>query len=141
MEEMQNKNDHQLIHCIIQNETDNSRLSGHNAGDRSDDPLSEPEVTVNLNEHSVVVPVHIADEPEEDLFDYEVDNSIQEGNTDSEEQVVPSSQLNSSHKYPDDATISDDEIDEGIFEDDEFFHNESEATEIIDNHRHNSQPP
>lgn len=51
--------------------------------------------------------------------------------------MVPSSQLSNSYKYPDELTISDDEVDEGIFEDEQ-------ASYLVlpdDNNRYNSQPP
>lgn len=51
--------------------------------------------------------------------------------------MVPSSQLSNGYKYIDDLTISGDEVDEGIFEDEP-------ASNLIlpdDNNRYNSQPP
>lgn len=112
MDKLQNQNSHQLIQC-------------------------EPEVTMNLNEGSAQLSFHPLEEPEEDLFDYEIDTSYQDMNTESEEQVVPSSQLSNSYKYPDELTISDDEVDEGIFEDEPV----SNLVLPDDNNRYNSQPP
>lgn len=43
-----------------------------------------PEVTINLNEGSAQLPVYPVEEPEEDMFDYETDISIQDVNTESE---------------------------------------------------------
>lgn len=51
--------------------------------------------------------------------------------------MVPSSQLSSSYKYPEELTISDDEVDEGIFEDEP-------ASNLVlpnDDNMYNSQPP
>ncbi|XP_043248466.1 uncharacterized protein LOC122395157 isoform X2 [Colletes gigas] len=97
----------------------------------------EPEVTLNLNESPVELPLHPLEELEEDMFDYEADNLLQDTNTESEEQVVPSSQLSNSYKYPEELTISDDEIDEGIFEE------EPASTLVLpnDNNTYDSQPP
>lgn len=39
---------------------------------------------MNLNEGSAQIPYHPLEEPEEDLFDYELDTSLQETNTESE---------------------------------------------------------
>lgn len=50
---------------------------------------------------------------------------------------MPSSQLSNSYKYPEELTISDNEIDEGIFE-------EEPASNLIlphDNNAYDSQPP
>ncbi|OAD57150.1 hypothetical protein WN48_02736 [Eufriesea mexicana] len=126
MDELQNQNSHELIHCRYDNNNNNNnRLMEYlNLDNRVDDPLREPEVTMNLNEGSAQIPYHPLEDPEEDLFDYE-------------EQVVPSSQLSNSYKYPDELTISDDEVDEGIFEDEP-------ASNLVlphDNNRYNSQPP
>ncbi|CAK9796796.1 hypothetical protein ANTQUA_LOCUS896 [Anthophora quadrimaculata] len=138
MDELQNQNNHELIHCRYDNSSNNNRLTEYFTLDnRTEDPLREPEVTMNLNEGSAHLPLHPLEEPEEDLFDYEADISLQDVNTESEEQVVPSSQLNSSYKYPEELTISDDEVDEGIFEDEL-------ASNVVlpdDNNRYNSQPP
>ncbi|XP_016904270.1 uncharacterized protein LOC107992734 [Apis cerana] len=139
MDELQNQNNNDLIHCRYDNNNNNSnRLTAYlDLDNRLDDPLREPEVTMNLNEGSAQLLVHPLEEPEEDLFDYEVDTSFQDINTESEEQVVPSSQLSNSYKYLDELTISDDEVDEGIFEDEP-------ASNLIlpdDNNRYNSQPP
>lgn len=143
MEKLQARNDHDLIHCRVNNENNNNTRVSEciDLNNRLDDPLSEPEVTVNLNTTSLILPANPIEEPEEDLFDYEGDSLAQDGNTDSEEQVVPSSQLSSTHKYPDDIAISDDEIDEGIFEDDQLILDAEDTAEIDDTHRHNSQPP
>ncbi|KOC64495.1 hypothetical protein WH47_01079 [Habropoda laboriosa] len=138
MDELQNQNNHELIHCRYDNSNNNNRLTEYlNLDNRTEDPLREPEVTMNLNEGSAQLPVHPLEEPEEDLFDYEADISLQDVNTESEEQVVPSSQLSNSYKYPEELTISDDEVDEGIFEDEP-------ASNLVlpdDNNRYNSQPP
>ncbi|XP_076246174.1 uncharacterized protein LOC143186389 [Calliopsis andreniformis] len=137
MDELQNQNSHELMLCRYDN-SNNNRLTDYLVLDnRTDDPLSVPEVTMNLNESSAQLPVYPVEEPEEDMFDYETDISLQDVNTESEEQVVPSSQLSSSYKYPEELTISDDEVDEGIFEDES-------ASDLVlpdDNNMYNSQPP
>lgn len=46
--------------------------------------IGEPEVTMNLNEGSAQLSFHPWEEPEEDLFDYEIDTSYQDMNTESE---------------------------------------------------------
>lgn len=139
MDHLQNRNQQEPIQCIYENSNNNERLTEYlELDNRADDPLREPEVTVNLNEGTAILPRHPLEEPEEDMFDYDADTSLQEGNTESEEQVVPSSQLSNSYKYPEELTISDDEVDEGIFEDDPALYN---STLTNDNNRYNSQPP
>ncbi|XP_076759389.1 uncharacterized protein LOC143428429 [Xylocopa sonorina] len=138
MDKLQNQNNHDLIQCRYDNSNNNTRVTEYiNLDNRTNDPLRAPEVTMNLNERSAQLPIHPLEEPEEDLFDYEVDTSFQDVNTESEEQVVPSSQLSNSYKYPEELTISDDEVDEGIFEDELA----SNLVLINDNNRYNSQPP
>ncbi|XP_050576111.1 conserved oligomeric Golgi complex subunit 8-like [Bombus affinis] len=146
MDKLQNQNSHQLIQCRYNNNNNNNNSNNNNNNrlteyfnldNRIDDPLREPEVTMNLNEGSAQLSFHPLEEPEEDLFDYEIDTSYQDMNTESEEQVVPSSQLSNSYKYPDELTISDDEVDEGIFEDEPV----SNLVLPDDNNRYNSQPP
>ncbi|XP_076169802.1 uncharacterized protein LOC143147936 [Ptiloglossa arizonensis] len=138
MDELQNQNDHEAIYCRHDNTNNNYSLMQYlELDNRTEDPLREPEVTMNLNEGSVHLPLHPLEELEEDMFDYETDNSLQDLNTESEEQVVPSSQLSNSYKYPEELTISDNEIDEGIFE-------EEPASNLIlphDNNAYDSQPP
>lgn len=138
MDELQNRKNCELIHCRHDSNNNNDRLMEYVVlSNRTDDPLSIPEVTINLNEGSAQLPVYPVEEPEEDMFDYETDISIQDVNTESEEQVVPSSQLSSSYKYPEELTISDDEVDEGIFEDEP-------ASNLVlpnDDNMYNSQPP
>lgn len=46
--------------------------------------IGEPEVTMNLNEGSSQLSFHPWEEPEEDLFDYEIDTLYQDMNTESE---------------------------------------------------------
>lgn len=46
--------------------------------------IGEPEVTMNLTEDSTQLPLQPLEEPEEDLFDYEIDISYQDVNTESE---------------------------------------------------------
>ncbi|CAL7935320.1 unnamed protein product [Xylocopa violacea] len=138
MDKLQNQTNHDLIQCRYDNSNNNNRVTEYiNLDNRTNDPLRAPEVTMNLNERSAQLPIHPLEEPEEDLFDYEVDTSFQDVNTESEEQVVPSSQLSNSYKYPEELTISDDEVDEGIFEDEPV----SNLVLINDNNRYNSQPP
>uniref|UniRef100_V9I7P0 Alpha N-terminal protein methyltransferase 1 n=1 Tax=Apis cerana TaxID=7461 RepID=V9I7P0_APICE len=83
MDELQNQNNNDLIHCRYDNNNNNSnRLTAYlDLDNRLDDPLREPEVTMNLNEGSAQLLVHPLEEPEEDLFDYEVDTSFQDINT------------------------------------------------------------
>ncbi|KAF3427999.1 hypothetical protein E2986_05531 [Frieseomelitta varia] len=148
MDELENQDCRELIHCRYDNNNNNNNNNSNNSNNnrlteylnldnRVDDPLREPEVTMNLTEDSAQLPLQPLEEPEEDLFDYEIDTSYQDVNTESEEQVVPSSQLSNSYKYPDELTISDDEVDEGIFEDEQASH----LVLLDDNNRYNSQPP
>ncbi|KAK9309272.1 hypothetical protein QLX08_001021 [Tetragonisca angustula] len=148
MDELENQDCRELIHCRYDNNNNNNNNNSNNSNNnrlteylnldnRVDDPLREPEVTMNLTEDSAQLPLQPLEEPEEDLFDYEIDTSYQDVNTESEEQVVPSSQLSNSYKYPDELTISDDEVDEGIFEDEQASH----LVLPDDNNRYNSQPP
>ncbi|XP_012146340.1 uncharacterized protein LOC100878460 isoform X2 [Megachile rotundata] len=96
-----------------------------------------PEVTMSLNVGSSELPLHPLEELEEDMFDYDADALIQDISTESEEQVVPSSQISNIYKYPEELTISDDEIDEGIFEDEPV----SNLVLPDENNRLDSQPP
>ncbi|KOX77479.1 hypothetical protein WN51_09803 [Melipona quadrifasciata] len=148
MDELENQDCRELIQCRYDNNNNNNNNNSNNSNNnrlteylnldnRVDDPLREPEVTMNLTEDSAQLPLQPLEEPEEDLFDYEIDISYQDVNTESEEQVVPSSQLSNSYKYLDELIISDDEVDEGIFEDEQ-------ASYLVlpdDNNRYNSQPP
>lgn len=142
MDQVRSRTSYELIYCRPEIENNNNRMSQYiRANSRRDDPLRDPEVAVNLNEGTAVSSFYSLEEPEEDMFDYETDISSQEG-TDSEEQVVPSSQLSNSYKYSEDAFISDSEPDEGI-EDDPFedYHS-SYNTDLINNsNRHDPQPP
>ncbi|XP_031846307.1 uncharacterized protein LOC116432928 isoform X2 [Nomia melanderi] len=111
MDELQNGNNPELIHY-------------------------EPELSVNFNEDIAHISLHPVEELEEDMFDYETDISLQDINSESKEQVVPSSQLSNSHKYPEELTSSDDEVDEGIFEDEA-----SSNLVLLNDNTHNSEPP
>lgn len=51
--------------------------------------------------------------------------------------MVPSSQLSNSYKYPEDLSISKDEVDEGIFEDEPV----SSIALPDDNNTYDPQPP
>ncbi|XP_076622348.1 uncharacterized protein LOC143342403 isoform X1 [Colletes latitarsis] len=138
MDELQNRNDREAAYCGYDDRNNNYRLMEYlELNSRTADSLREPEVTMNLNESPVELPLHPLEELEEDMFDYEADNLLQDTNTESEEQVVPSSQLSNSYKYPEELTISDDEIDEGIFEE------EPASTLVLpnDNNTYDSQPP
>ena len=138
MNALQNQNTHELIQCRYDNSNNNYRLMEYiNLDNRTNDPLSEPEVTMSLNESSAQLPVHPLEELEEDMFDDEADAMIQDISTESEEQVVPSSQISNIYKYQEELTISDDEVDEGIFEDEPT----SNLVLPDDNNRHDSQPP
>nr|XP_034175946.1 uncharacterized protein LOC117602263 [Osmia lignaria]XP_034175955.1 uncharacterized protein LOC117602263 [Osmia lignaria] len=138
MNALQNQNTHELIRCRYDNSNNNYRLMEYiNLDNRTNDPLSEPEVTMSLNESSAQLPVHPLEELEEDMFDDEADAMIQDISTESEEQVVPSSQISNIYKYQEELTISDDEVDEGIFEDEPT----SNLVLPDDNNRHDSQPP
>lgn len=138
MDALQNQNNHELIHCRYDNSNNNNRLTEYVTVDnRRDDPLSRPEVTMSLNVGSAELPLHPLEELEEDIFDYEADALIQDISTESEEQVVPSSQISNIYKYPEELTISDDEIDEGIFEDEPV----SNVVLPDENNRLDSQPP
>ena len=138
MDELQNRNGHELIRCRYDNSNNNNRLTEYlKLNNHMDDPLREPEVTMNLNEGSAPLPFHPLEEPEEDMFEYETDTSLQDTSTESEEQVVPSSQLSNSYKYPEDLTISEDEVDEGIFEDEPV----SNIVLPDDNNTYDPQPP
>ncbi|XP_029035258.2 uncharacterized protein LOC114872335 [Osmia bicornis bicornis] len=138
MNALQNQNTHELIQCRYDNSNNNYRLMEYiNLDNRINDPLSEPEVTMSLNESSAQLPVHPLEELEEDMFDDEADAMIQDISTESEEQVVPSSQISNIYKYQEELTISDDEVDEGIFEDEPT----SNLVLPDDNNRHDSQPP
>lgn len=133
------RSSHELIHCRPAIENFNNRMSEYQ-DNRRDDPLRNPEICINLNEDSIVSPFYSLEELEEDIFDYETDMS-QEG-TDSEEQVVPSSQLSNNYKHPEDVSMSDSEPDEGI-EDDSFedYHSSYSGDLADNNNRHNPQPP
>ncbi|XP_003705718.2 uncharacterized protein LOC100878460 isoform X1 [Megachile rotundata] len=138
MDALQNQNNHELFHCRYDNSNNNNRLREYVTLDnRRDDPLSRPEVTMSLNVGSSELPLHPLEELEEDMFDYDADALIQDISTESEEQVVPSSQISNIYKYPEELTISDDEIDEGIFEDEPV----SNLVLPDENNRLDSQPP
>ncbi|XP_076658454.1 uncharacterized protein LOC143362304 [Halictus rubicundus] len=140
MDELQNLNDSEISQCTHDNNSSNNNnrlLEYLQLDNRMNDPLSEPELSMNLNENSVQLPLHPLEELEEDMFDYDTDISLQDVNTESKEQVVPCSQLSNSYKYPEELTISDDEVDEGIFEDESV----SNLVLLDDNNTHNSEPP
>lgn len=140
MDELQNLNDSEISQCTHDNNgsNNNNRLLEYlQLDNRTNDPLGEPELTMNLNDNSVQLPLHPLEELEEDMFDYDTDISLQDVNTESKEQVVPCSQLSNSYKYPEELTISDDEVDEGIFEDESV----SNSVLLSDNNTHNSEPP
>ncbi|XP_033334320.1 uncharacterized protein LOC117225105 [Megalopta genalis] len=140
MDELQNVNDSDMSQCTYDNHNSNNNnrlLEYLGLDNRTNDPLSEPEVTMNLNEGSTQLPLHPLEELEEDMFDYDTDISLQDVNTESKEQVVPCSQLSTSYKYPEELTISDDEVDEGIFEDEPV----SNLVLLSDNNTHDSEPP
>ncbi|XP_076298357.1 uncharacterized protein LOC143217703 [Lasioglossum baleicum] len=141
MDELQNLNDSEINQCTRDNNSSNNndRLLEYLQLDNrtNNNPLGEPELTMNLNDNSVRLPLHPLEELEEDMLDYDTDISLQDVDTESKEQVVPCSQLSNSYKYPEELTISDDEVDEGIFED------ESVSNLVLsgDNNTHNSEPP
>ncbi|XP_015435755.1 PREDICTED: uncharacterized protein LOC107191276 [Dufourea novaeangliae] len=138
MDDLQDQSDHGLIYCRYDNSTNNNTLMEYlELDNRTSDPLNEPEVTMNLNEGSVQLLLYPLEELEEDMFDYETDTSSQDGNIESQEQVVPSSQLSNNHKYPEELTISDDEIDDGGTFEDEPVSN----LLLNDNDTDDSQPP
>ncbi|XP_078050097.1 uncharacterized protein LOC144476767 [Augochlora pura] len=139
MDDLQNVNNSDIGQCTYDNHnSNNNRLLEYLGLDnRTNDPLSQPEVTMNLNEGSAQLPLHPLEELEEDMFDYDTDISLQDVNTESKEQVVPCSQLSTSYKYPEELTISDDEVDEGIFEEETV----SNLVLLDDNNTHDSEPP
>lgn len=155
MDGVERRSNRELRNCRQGNARSGEILSKYLRLLHRNDPLREPEITVTLTE-DCMLPLVSFENLEQDIFDYEHVIISQEDSAEFEEnvhtvtrkkkprrhtqeQIVPSIQLNNIDKYPnDDVMILDDQIDEGIFENDPTLY---DSILMNNNNRYDSQPP